>query len=93
MRKTANILLFLFILFLITPTVVSAIENDSDFSVVSSFSEEEKEVKDGMFLCHFNPFKPTIYSSTKVNTVISSNHILKHDEISVTIFTPPPELI
>jgi hypothetical protein len=42
MKKTYSILLF-FVLLLITPAVVSAIENDADISDVSIFSEEEQD--------------------------------------------------
>ena len=46
MKVTAQILLFVFISFLITPNAVSAIQKNADISVFYSFSEEEKAQKE-----------------------------------------------
>lgn len=92
MKKLANILLFLFILFLITPTVVSAIENDGDISVVSNFSEEEQVQKDIKLLFYFDHIPNCVFLPSLISKLVSSENTLKHNDISLGIFIPPPEL-
>jgi hypothetical protein len=93
MKKTASILLFLFVLFLITPAVVSAIENDADISVVSSFSEEEQVLKDIKLALYYNQVFKSVNSANVVSKTILSENTLKHDDVALGIFIPPPELI
>jgi hypothetical protein len=92
MKKLASILLFLFILFLITPTVVSVIENDADISVVSNFSEEEQVQKDIKLLFYFEQIPNRLYLPSVTNQFVSFENTLKHNDISLGIFIPPPEL-
>ena len=92
MKKLASILLFLFVLFLITPTVVSAIENYGDISVVSNFSEEEQVQKDIKLLFYFEQIPNRFYLPSVKNEFVSSKNTLKHNDISLGIFIPPPEL-
>lgn len=92
MKKLASILLFLFVLFLITPTVVSAIENDGDISVVSNFSEEEQIQKDIKLVFYFEQIPNRIYFPSLTNTFVPFENTLKHNDISLGIFIPPPEL-
>lgn len=93
MKKLASILLFLFVLFLITPTVVSAIENDGDISVVSNFSEEEQVQKDIKLLFYFEQIPNGLFLPSVICKLVSSEDTLKHNDISLGIFIPPPELI
>lgn len=92
MKKLANILLFLFVLFLITPTVVRAIENDGDISVVSNFSEEEQVQKDIKLLFYFDHIPNSVFLPSLISKLVSSENTLKHNDISLGIFIPPPEL-
>ena len=93
MKKIAGILLFIFVTFLITPTVVCAIENDADVSGVYSFSEEEQVHKDIKIVFYFDQLYNTIYLFDVNTVVISTIKSLEHDDISLGIFIPPPELI
>lgn len=93
MKKLASIFLFLFLLFLITPTIVSAIETDGDLSVVSISSEDEQVQKDIKLVYHFDQINNLVYLFKITNSVIFSKNTLKQDEISLKIFIAPPELI
>lgn len=95
MKFTAIIILFLFVTFLSTPTVVSLIERSSDISMFYSFAEEEihkelKEVKAEIKQSFDYPFSNT---TIKENLTIISVNLSKHDNVSEEIFSPPPELI
>ena len=92
MKKLASILLFLFVLFLITPTVVSVIENDADISVVSNFSEEEQVQKDIKLVFYFEQISNRLSLPSVTNQFVSFENTLKHNDISLGIFIPPPEL-
>lgn len=90
MKTITNLLLILFVAFLATPTVVSIISKTSDTSYFYSVAEEElthkevKHLKECLNTEHlFNFIK---YSSS---LIISENQ-LKHDNISPSIFSPPP---
>jgi hypothetical protein len=93
MKKLASILLFLFVLFLITPTVVSAIENDGDISVVSNFSQEEQVQKDIKLVFYFEQISNRLYLPSVINDFVSNENTLKYNDISLGIFIPPPELM
>jgi hypothetical protein len=92
MKKLASILLFLFVLFLITPTVVSAIENDGDVSVVSNFSEEEQVQKDIKLVFYFEQIHNKLYLPSVRNQFISLENLVKYNTISLGILIPPPKL-
>lgn len=92
MKKLASILLFLFVLFLIIPTVVSAIENDGDISVVSNFSEEEQVQKDIKLVFYFELMPNRLSLPSVTSEFVSFENTLKYNDISLGIFIPPPEL-
>jgi hypothetical protein len=92
MKIIAGILLFLFVAFLITPAVVSAIENDADVSVVYSFSEEEQVHKDIKLVFYFELIPNRLYLPSLKNDIVSSENSLQHKDIALGIFIPPPEL-
>ncbi|HLA56539.1 MAG TPA: hypothetical protein VK623_10585 [Flavobacterium sp.] len=93
MKFSASILLFFFITFLSTPTIVSLIEKNCDTSLFYTMSEEEETHKElkivfaniPAYECHFVP-------STGSSLIISEN-LSKHDNISATIFIPPPDQV
>ncbi|MFE3866577.1 hypothetical protein ACFX5E_00650 [Flavobacterium sp. LS2P90] len=93
MKITAQILLFVFISFLLTPTIVSLLEEDNDSSIFYSFSEEEKAHKEikAVFISHisFEVVRELSYDSS----LILSENLSKHDKIASTIFIPPPEQV
>ena len=90
MRAVTYLILILFVSFLATPTVVSVINKSCDTSYFYSMAEEElshKAVKE--FKMHFkkeNSFKLAKLSSS---LIISENQ-LKHDSVTPSIFSPPP---
>lgn len=92
MKKQASILLFLFVAFLITPSVISAIENDAEISVVSSFSEEEQVENDIKLVFYFEQIPNGLFLPSVISKFTSTENTLKHKDISLGIFIPPPEL-
>lgn len=94
MKFLVNIVLFLFISFLVTPTVVSVVEENVDCSIVYSFTEEElqkevKEVKAGPQADYTMSF----FTVSKKQSSINSANLEKHDNVSGDICSPPPEII
>lgn len=94
MKFLVNIVLFLFITFLATPTIVSVVEDRVDTSMFYTFSEEEihKEVKEIPMNIGDILQVPTMVSIPK-NTAINTENEQKHDNASEEIFSPPPELV
>ena len=84
----------LFMLFLVTPTIVGCIKKSCDTSVFYSMSEEEqvhnelKEVKAELKLSTVDFFK----ISKMTSSLIISENQLKHDKVTPAIFSPPPNL-
>ncbi|MNK06475.1 hypothetical protein D3C87_243740 [compost metagenome] len=93
MKIIVNIVLFLFLSFLASPTIVSLIEDEADMSMVYSLTEEEiqKEIKEVKVAPHcelrLNFFEPARKASE-----IKTANIDKHDSVSEEIFSPPPEI-
>lgn len=96
MKLVARFILFIFVAFLSTPTVVTLIEKNTDVSMFYSFAEEEnnhkevKEVKADLRLGFDYPF---IASKERKSAIIISENRLRHDNIADEIFIPPPEHI
>ncbi len=92
MKFFAKILLFLFVAFLATPTVVGMIEKSCDTSVFYSMSEEElshKEVKAELRLSSFEFLHLGALTKSPIHAELES----KHDNVAGTIFIPPPEQV
>ena len=91
MKIKANLLLFILIAFLTTPTIVSVVKKSSDISVFYSFSEEEKANKE--FKAAFNT--DVLIAHTNLSLLnsgpIHSENLSKHNKISSKIFIPPPK--
>jgi hypothetical protein len=96
MKLVARILMVLFISFLSTPTVVTLIEKSTDISNFYSFSEDEetindlKEIKADLKQQFDYPFTDL---KIKFNTIIVSENLSRHDNVTSVIFSPPPKLI
>lgn len=94
MKTVVRLILVIFVFFLSTPTIVSLIEKNCDTSVFYSMSEEEqvhhKEVKAEVKndFCYLIPSMPE-----NATTLIHSENLSKHDNISASIFIPPPEQV
>lgn len=92
MKLIARFFLFLFIAFLSTPTIIKLIEKSTDTSMFYSMSEEEhakKEVKNLVYIVASN--STFEIKRTAVRSLILSENLSKHDNVSRTIFTPPPD--
>lgn len=90
MKITAHIFLFVFISFLLTPTIVSLIEKDNDTSPLYSFSEEEKAHKEIMAVFIYHNLFEDLPELCSNSSLIFSENLSKHDKIDTTIFIPPP---
>ncbi|NNT71425.1 hypothetical protein HKT18_04260 [Flavobacterium sp. IMCC34852] len=94
MRFIAGFILAIFVTFLSTPTVVTLIKKSADISVFYSFAEEEihKDIKEVKALkqCFDYPFTESELNS---DSIIISENLSRHDNVSEEIFSPPPELV
>lgn len=93
MKLVARILLFIFIAFLSTPTVVTLMKKCNNTSVSFSFSEEEHSHKELKATVHPAILQHEVLLSAYIEkrTIVSEN-IAKLDNISQSIFAPPPNL-
>lgn len=95
MKTTISLLLILFVTSIATPTIISLLEKNIDMSSFYSFSEEEesnkepKEIKGDV-----KPLFDYPFFTRKINTCITiiSENDSRHDNVSPSIFSPPPEL-
>ncbi len=99
MKLAVKLVLVMFLTFIVTPTVVSLIKEEADTSMVYSLSEEEhhnhccKELKE--IKADFNGIDFLVFSkyTAKSSSLILSQHSLKYDSASSSIFSPPPEQV
>lgn len=90
---------FFFITFLSMPTIVALIEKKSDVSLGYSISDEEetlKEIKELKEIKATNKQNFNIkFFENKINpdSKIISENLSRHDNVTSTIFSPPPELV
>ena len=93
MKIAVSIFIFVFFIFLSTPTIVSLIEKATDTSCFYSMTEEEasqKEIKSEFIVDYSYPvINFFIQKNSKIHTV----NVLRHDSISSKIFIPPPQQI
>lgn len=92
MKLAVRIVLLIFITFLATPTIVGIIKNSADTSIFYSMSEEEqvhKEIKEVKAELKLNSVTLISFCPVQKTPIISDNQ-LKHDNVSATIFSPPP---
>lgn len=95
MKLIARCILFIFVAFLSTPTIVTLIEKNTDISMFYNFAEEEnhkdiKEIKADLNLGFDYPF---IELNPIRDLKIISQNLLRHDNSDEEIFIPPPELV
>lgn len=96
MKLLANIVLFLFIIFLSTPTIVGMVDDQVDTSYFYSTCEEEEnhapfnEIKS----VQINNFSLLNYSRIKLSKLnVPMEHDLSFANLAHQIFSPPPEFI
>ena len=92
MKFTALSILFLFVTFLITPTIVSVLEKNSDTSIFYNFSEEEQSHKVFKEFFVLQTSNDIFYLQPYHTSLIISENLSKHDKICCTIFIPPPNV-
>jgi hypothetical protein len=93
MKIMAQLLLFIFITFLATPTIVSVIKKSVDTSLFYSFSEEEKSHKEVKAIFNFDVANSTVILPNLNSGLIQSENLSKHNKIASKIFIPPPEQV
>ncbi|MFV5701844.1 hypothetical protein ACM55F_08220 [Flavobacterium sp. XS2P12] len=93
MKLIAQILMFVFVAFLLTPTIVCVIEKSADTSIFYGFSEEEQAHKQIKAIVHYNTSYEGINLLGPTSSLIQSENLSKHDTIASTIFIPPPEQV
>lgn len=93
MKLIARLLLLLFIAFLSKPTIVRLIEKSCDTSIIFSMTEEELAKKEFKVFDYYNELQDVLLiSNYNKSSLILSENLSKHDKISVSIFSPPPDL-
>jgi hypothetical protein len=93
MKFSATIFLFFFITFLSTPTIVSLIEKNCNTSIFYTMSEEEETHKELKVVFTTIPaYDYHIIPASKSSLIISEN-LSRHDNISSAIFIPPPDRV
>lgn len=94
MRKTAYLLLLLFVGFLVTPTIITYIDDSVDISMAFTASEEENSTKTpvGMEYTFHDP-SPASISLTFLQEQAALNHSYKYGDRSVVldVISPPPK--
>lgn len=93
MKFTVKLVIFIFFIFLSTPTIVSLIEKNTDISFFYSSAELEDMHKDVKLEFKFDTFSFAFYNLPKMSSVVLSENLSKHDNISTSIFIPPPDLV
>ena len=93
MKIISQILLFVFIAFLLTPTIVDLIEKDNDSTVICSCSDIDKEQKEIKAVFNFETAFEIIHSTKEKSNRILSENFSKHDAIASSIFIPPPDQV
>ncbi|HEY0047310.1 MAG TPA: hypothetical protein VGB44_11420 [Flavobacterium sp.] len=92
MNIAVRLLLFVFITFLSTPTIVSLIEKSCDTTVFYTMTEEEQVHKEIKLVFELNHYELVFYPD-RLSSEINSECFSKHDNISSAIFIPPPEQV
>jgi hypothetical protein len=91
MKFAVQLVLFFFITFLLTPTIVRLVEENTDTSYFYSMSEEERAYKEITADFKFDIAVEFINFPISTSSLILSKNVLEHDSISSDIVIPPPE--
>ena len=93
MKLIASLFLVFFIGFLITPAVVSLLEDDCDTCMFVKISDEEDLTAKEILINTYSPFISNDFllpERTNLNLILSEN-LSKHDNVSKKIVSPPPD--
>jgi hypothetical protein len=92
----ATYLLFLFIAFLATPTVIKMLDKNADVSIVFSFTEEEKSETSSTasvdFVLNTHDLIDHSKSEKKDNSIIDDYRFVVITHYT-TIASPPPDVV
>ena len=97
MKIFIKIVLFFFVLFLVTPAIVEWVEKDKERTSIcvdddSSFSIEE--VKNNLKLYTSFSFQEIVFLSLKKGSgLIIFENLSRHDLVCASIFIPPPNTL
>lgn len=93
MKIVAHIVLFIYVTFLLTPTIIRVIEKSTDTAVSYNFFEEEQSQKEfKAIFCSEIAFE-TFHLSELTSSLILSENLSKHEVIASSIFITPPEQV
>ncbi|TDD74180.1 hypothetical protein [Flavobacterium caseinilyticum] len=90
MNLISKIFLIIFITFLATPTIVTVIEKSADISIFYTTSEDEHTPKEIKTFVYFDNLSDEILPAKFASWTILSENLSKHDNITSSIFIPPP---
>ena len=93
MKFTVKLVIFIFFIFLSTPTILSLIEKNTDVSFFYSSAELEDMHKDVKLEFKFDTFSFSFFNLPKKSSLVLSKNVSKHDNISSSIFILPPDLV
>lgn len=94
MKKVAQLLLFVFVVFLATPTVITYIDNSIDVSIAFTANEEESSSKTQMgFEYTIHDPNPTYTSIQFLQEQTALNHSYKEGYrlVFLDVLSPPPK--
>lgn len=92
MKWAVKLLLFIFVVFLSTPTIISVLKKSTDMSCFYNLSEEELTHKEVKAEFKFEPVLMAFVTPSQTSGLIQSENLSKHDNIFAAIFIPPPDL-
>jgi hypothetical protein len=95
MKICIKIVIFLFLLFLATPTIVSLLanENDKELIIVCSVEEEiQKDIKEVKVVPSL-VFEFAVFIPLAKKAAITSKYLQEHTNVFGDIFLPPPEVV
>ncbi len=95
MKRISYILVFIFLAFLSTPTIITLIEKTKNSTLFFDISEEEqgqKEIKEITYYV-YDQFLFQFEIRTAKSKLILSENLSKHDNVTRSIFSPPPDLV
>jgi hypothetical protein len=93
MKVATKLVLFVFFIFLSTPTIVSLIEKNTDISFFYSSAELEEMHKEIKSEFKFDTFSILTFKQPRISSLVLSENLSKHDNIFSSIFIPPPDFV
>ena len=95
MKGIAQILLMVFMMALVAPTVVTIIKKDSARTIAFNLSEEEEIHKEFKVLTSQNRILniDLFFEEVVVSSLILSENLSRHNNVTASIFSPPPNSI